>query len=206
MVSFDGTQDPQEHIESYRAHMAVNTTCKAFLCKFFPTTLSGLALSWYTSLPCGSVESFAQLEKIFLDQFIVFKRQKKSCIHLMSVIQQEGELVSSYIKRFHDEVLTITNISDSATVSTLINGLRTHKLKWHLIENGVSSYVEAMQIAQRFVQASEICTPIDSQAKKKKNDKLQSQSQPHAKPYQKEYTGYSQMGSGRQEPPGFDHN
>ena len=94
----------------------------------------------------------------------------------MLVIQQEGELVSSYIKKFHDEVLTITDISDSVTVPALINGLRTHKLKWHLIENGVSSYVEGMQIAQRFVQASEICTPIDSQAKKKKNDKLQSQS------------------------------
>ena len=37
MVTFNGTQDPQEHIESYWAHMALNTTCEALLCKFFPT-------------------------------------------------------------------------------------------------------------------------------------------------------------------------
>ena len=37
-----------KNIESYRAHMAVKTTCEALLCKFFPTTLIGLALSWYT--------------------------------------------------------------------------------------------------------------------------------------------------------------
>ena len=124
----------------------------------------------------------------------------------MSVIQQEGELVSSYIKRFHDESLTTTDISVSATVPKLINGLRTHNLKWQLIKNGVTFYVEAMQIAQRFVQTSDICTPVDSRSKKNKNDKLQSQSQPHANPYRKEYTGYSRIGSGRQEPPRFDHN
>ncbi|XP_057522616.1 uncharacterized protein LOC130802625 [Amaranthus tricolor] len=191
MVTFEGTQDPQEHIESYGAHMGVNTTCEALLCKFFPTTLTELAQSWYTPLPCEGIDSFSQLEKIFLDHFIVSKRQKKSSIHLMFVIQQEEELVSSYIKRFHDEVLTIMDISDSATVPELINGLKTHKLKWQLIKNGVTSYVEAIHIAQRFVQASDIFAPIDSQAKKKKNDKLQSQAQPHAKPYPKEYTGYS---------------
>ena len=69
----------------------------------------------------------------------------------MLVIQKKGELVSSYIKRFHGEVLNITYISDSGTVPALINGLRAHKF-----ENGVTSYVEAMQIAQRFVQASDI--------------------------------------------------
>ena len=47
----------------------------------------------------------------------------------MSITQREGELVSSYIKRFHNEVLTIMDISDSATVLALINGLKTHKLK-----------------------------------------------------------------------------
>ena len=124
----------------------------------------------------------------------------------MLVIQREGELVSSYIKRFHDEVLTITDISESATMLALMNGLKNHKLKWQLIENGVTSYVEAMQIAQRFVQASNICTPIDSQAKKKKNDKLHSQSQPHGNPCPQEYIEYSQIGSTRSRPLTYDHN
>ena len=42
---FNGSDDPAEHITSYRAQMAVSTTCEPMLCKFFPTTLSGLALS-----------------------------------------------------------------------------------------------------------------------------------------------------------------
>ena len=42
---FDGSDDPTKHIASYRAHMAVSTTYEAMLCKFFPTTLSGLALN-----------------------------------------------------------------------------------------------------------------------------------------------------------------
>ena len=71
---FDGSDDPEEHIGSYLAHMAVSTTCEAMLCKFFPTTLLGLALNWYTALPPGSVDSFTSLELLFLDHFVAAKR------------------------------------------------------------------------------------------------------------------------------------
>ena len=85
-MKLDGSDDPAEHIASYRAHMAVKTICEAMLCKFFPTTLSGLALNWYTTLPLGSVDNFASLESLFLDHFVAAKRQRKSNLHLMSVI------------------------------------------------------------------------------------------------------------------------
>ena len=132
---FDGSYDLAEHIASYRAHMAVSMTCEAMLCKFFPTTLSGIALNWYTALPPGSVDSFASLESLFLDQFVAAKRQRKSNLHLMSVIQREGEYVTSYIQRFREEVLSILGANNATTVPALINDVRTPKLKWKLLEH-----------------------------------------------------------------------
>lgn len=49
--SFNGSDDPIEHIASYRDPIGVNTTCKVMLCKLFPTIVLGLALNWYISLP-----------------------------------------------------------------------------------------------------------------------------------------------------------
>ncbi|XP_057540555.1 uncharacterized protein LOC130818404 [Amaranthus tricolor] len=46
-------------------NLMLYTTNPALLCKFFPTTLSGTTLIWYTSLPIGSIHTFAQLEAMF---------------------------------------------------------------------------------------------------------------------------------------------
>ena len=97
--------------------------------QFFPITLTGMALNWYTTVPPGSVDSFASLESLFLYHFVASKRQRKSNLHLMSVIQKEGESVTSYIQRFHEELLSIPGANDATTVPTLINGVRTPKLK-----------------------------------------------------------------------------
>ena len=42
--------------------MLLYTTNASLLCKFFPSTLTGFALIWYTSLPVGSINTFSQLE------------------------------------------------------------------------------------------------------------------------------------------------
>lgn len=64
----------------------------------------------------------------------------------MSVVQKEGESVTLYIQRFHEEVLLRPRATDAATVPALINGVRTPKLKWKLSEHDISTYAEAMDV------------------------------------------------------------
>ena len=59
MAAFDGTSCPEEHIMAYKNLMLLYTTNRALLCKIFPTTLTGVALTWYTSLPVESINIFA---------------------------------------------------------------------------------------------------------------------------------------------------
>ena len=84
---FDGTKSPEEHIVAYKNLMLLYTANQALLCKFFPTTLSGDALNWHTSLPVGSIHIFAKLEAKFVSHFVASKRQEKSDFHLLSIIQ-----------------------------------------------------------------------------------------------------------------------
>ena len=87
MNPFDGTKSPEEHIVAYKNLMLLYTANQALLCKFFPTTLSGDALNWHTSLPVGSIHIFAKLEAKFVSHFVASKRQEKSDFHLLSIIQ-----------------------------------------------------------------------------------------------------------------------
>ena len=59
MAAFNGTSCPEEHLMAYKNLMKLYTANPALWCKFFPTTLTGVALTWYTSLPGGSIHNFA---------------------------------------------------------------------------------------------------------------------------------------------------
>ncbi|XP_057532805.1 uncharacterized protein LOC130810682 [Amaranthus tricolor] len=105
MAAFDGTSCLEEHLMAYKNLMLLYTTNPALWCKFFPTTLTGVALTWYTSLPGRSIHTFAQLESKFLGHFVASRRQEKSNFHLLSITQLEGESISSYLRKFHEAVL-----------------------------------------------------------------------------------------------------
>lgn len=95
---FAGDTDPEDHLAAYKAQMSVQTGCEATWCKFFPTTLKGLALSWFNSIPARSIISFIVLEGFFLQHFIAGKRHKKTSLHLMSVVQGENENLKTTLR------------------------------------------------------------------------------------------------------------
>ncbi|XP_057543500.1 uncharacterized protein LOC130821729 [Amaranthus tricolor] len=105
MTAFDGTSCPEEHLMAYKNLTVLHTTNPSLWCKFFPTTLTGVALTWYNSLLGGSIHNFAQLEGKFLGHFVASRRQEKSNFHLLSITQLERESISSYLKKFHEAVL-----------------------------------------------------------------------------------------------------
>ncbi|XP_057522576.1 uncharacterized protein LOC130802581 [Amaranthus tricolor] len=186
MTAFDGTFCPQEHLMAYKNLMLLYTTNPALWCKFFPTTLIGVALTWYTSLPGGSIHNFAQLEGKFLGHFVASKRQEKSNFHLLSITQLEGESISSYLKKFHEVVLEVTDLEESVALNTLINGMNAQRLKFQLVESQVKTYAEAMKQCQSCVTASEICQAHDP--KKRKSEKKDPLSSNHSSRNREEHS------------------
>ncbi|XP_057540683.1 uncharacterized protein LOC130818534 [Amaranthus tricolor] len=132
MAAFDGTSCPEEHLMGYKNLMLLYTNDPSLRCKFFPTTLTGVALTWYTSLLGGSIHNFAQLEEKFLGHFVASRRQEKSNFHLLSISQLEGEFISSYLKKFHEAVLEVTDLEESVALNALIKGMKAQRLKFQL--------------------------------------------------------------------------
>ena len=47
---YDGSTDPDEHIDAYTTHMSLYTSDDAVLCRVFPTYLKGATISWFIKL------------------------------------------------------------------------------------------------------------------------------------------------------------
>ncbi|RVW59574.1 hypothetical protein CK203_103300 [Vitis vinifera] len=64
--TYDGSNDPFDHIMHYRQLMTLDIGNDALLCKVFPANLQGQALSWFHRLPPNSVDNFKDLSEAFV--------------------------------------------------------------------------------------------------------------------------------------------
>ncbi|MCI90890.1 hypothetical protein A2U01_0112184, partial [Trifolium medium] len=61
MDIYDGSTDPVDHIENIEAVLEYRNIRGSIKCKLFPTTLRKEAMTWYKSLPPGSIDSWTEL-------------------------------------------------------------------------------------------------------------------------------------------------
>ncbi|MCI30145.1 hypothetical protein A2U01_0051354, partial [Trifolium medium] len=65
MDIYDGSTDPVDHIENIDAVLEYRNVRGSIKCKLFPTTLRKGAMTWYKSLPSGSIDSWTELCRLF---------------------------------------------------------------------------------------------------------------------------------------------
>ena len=61
MEPYDGSFDPQEHMDTFKSKMALAGASDPVRCRAFPITLKKAALKWYNSLPSRSICKFSDL-------------------------------------------------------------------------------------------------------------------------------------------------
>ncbi|KAK4394706.1 hypothetical protein Sango_1624900 [Sesamum angolense] len=86
---YDGTKDPQDHLDRFLAKADLIDISDTAYCKIFRTTLAGKAMTWFNQLPIGSIDNFEQLSQCFLHHFAINKRYPKTTSYIFTVIQRE---------------------------------------------------------------------------------------------------------------------
>ena len=97
---YDGLQDPLDHLMHYRQVMMLQVGNDAFLCKVFPSSLVGPALSWFHRLAVSSITSFRRLFEKFVAQYMHSIRRRQRVTSLFHVRMGESETACDFMKRF----------------------------------------------------------------------------------------------------------
>lgn len=66
---YDGTTNPDKHLDMFVTQVNLYTTDDAIMCWIFPTSLKGASLTWYGGLPLKLVENFDTLVEHFNSQY-----------------------------------------------------------------------------------------------------------------------------------------
>ena len=96
---FQGKTDPISHLLQFKQKTSLEEISEGVTCKLFATTFTDRALSWFSQLPEGSIQSFEQFGRMFLEQY------KGNCPQQMTIAdlhleQRYGESTRQFLDRF----------------------------------------------------------------------------------------------------------
>jgi hypothetical protein len=69
METYDGSTDPDDHIENIEVVLDYRGVPGSIKCKLFPSSLRKGAISWYKNLPPESIDSWRELSRQFTAHF-----------------------------------------------------------------------------------------------------------------------------------------
>jgi len=124
MDTYNRTSNPGVHVKSYMTQANLFSTDGRVHCRLFPTTLKGLALDWYYSLPANSIDSFEMLCARFTTRFADNKPATASLASLYHVVQGDNKSLRQYMARFTKAMLLIPDLHPAVTRHSLLVGLK----------------------------------------------------------------------------------
>ena len=114
---YNGKANPEQWMQLYEigVHAAGGNT--DVMANYLPIMLSQSANNWLIGLREDSIESWDDLKKVFVENYMATGLQPGTKYDLENLHQTSGEPLRSYIRRFSETRNTIPNIGDSEVIS-----------------------------------------------------------------------------------------
>jgi len=141
-ASFTGVEDPEAHLTAFHTQMMLSGGSNAVYCKMFMSTLSGIAMEWFVSLPEGHVTSFHQFSKLFTNQYIVNRAPSVVSYDLFDVCQYQGESLKDYLNCFRAKVVRLPSKDEDMLAHAFKKGVLPGPLSESLIRSHPSTFAE----------------------------------------------------------------
>ncbi|XP_057760233.1 uncharacterized protein LOC130980589 [Arachis stenosperma] len=129
LAPYKGIGDPKVHMTKFESMMFLNSDSDPILCRSFPTFLDGAALLWFSNLPAGSITSFDDFSKLFINQFAASKIYVGDSDYLSTIRQGQHESLKDYMTRFTTAAMEIPDLNPEVQLHALKSGLRLGKFQ-----------------------------------------------------------------------------
>jgi hypothetical protein len=144
LETFNRLKDPLDYLDSFKTVMCLQGVSDEIMCRAFPTNLRGLARVWFNQLETGFIDTFAQLSRAFIDNFIGGWRSARLSNYLFNIRQREGELLRSYVQHFNKEAVQIDEPNEYVALTAFNAGLQMGDFLFQLCKNPPRSMLELM--------------------------------------------------------------
>ncbi|GFS39997.1 hypothetical protein Acr_00g0066070 [Actinidia rufa] len=121
-----------------------------------PFTKRGSVRSWFRKLPLGTIDSFDNLSRLFVANYMSCKIIQKNVSHLFTIHQKEIEGLKDYVKRFNQVVLEVEDPSDKVMIMAMMEGLQLGPLFDFLSKNIPETLSTLQSKDDKYITAEEL--------------------------------------------------
>ncbi|XP_026396270.1 uncharacterized protein LOC113290898 [Papaver somniferum] len=120
---YDGSSDPADLLRYYNRVLDQWDQDDVVVCRYFPSSLKGSALSWFDNLPPNSINSYDQLTEKFLGTYMYNKTVNTGMDKLFSLAIAHKEMIREYTDKWHRICQEIGNVDPVVSVNCYKWGL-----------------------------------------------------------------------------------
>ncbi|GJV02558.1 reverse transcriptase domain-containing protein [Tanacetum coccineum] len=119
-------------------------------CHMFNSTLTGNALVWFDDLPIKSIDSYDDLKKAFLENYLQQKKCIKDPIELHNIKQRDGESTKDFMRRYKLESRDVKGAPKCIRISGFLHGITNPELIKRLHDKIPKIVDEMMRVTTSF--------------------------------------------------------
>ncbi|GJV34448.1 reverse transcriptase domain-containing protein [Tanacetum coccineum] len=121
--TYDGSEDPKDHLKIFQAAAKTERWAMPTWCHMFNSTLTGNARVWFNDLSPESIDSYDDLKKVFLENYLQQKKCIKDSIEIHNIKQRERESTEDFVKRYKLESRDVKGAPECMRISGFVHGI-----------------------------------------------------------------------------------
>ncbi|XP_068503889.1 uncharacterized protein [Phaseolus vulgaris] len=155
---FTGMEDPEAHLTAFHTQIVLVGGSDAARCKLFMSTLTGMVMDWFISLPNGHITTFQYLSQLSREQYLANRASPPVSYDLFDVKQYQGETLKEYINRFGAQVVKVGTSEEPMIVYAFRKGVCPGPFCESIIRNRPRTFAEIRHRAvEHIASEGEVC-------------------------------------------------
>ncbi|GKB94277.1 reverse transcriptase domain-containing protein [Tanacetum coccineum] len=150
--TYDESDDPEDHLKIFQETTKVKRWTMLTWCHMFNSTLTGSTRVWFDDLPLKSVDSYDDLKKAFLANFLQQKKCIKDPIEIHHIKQRKEESTEDFVQRFKAESRHVKGAPECMRISEFMHEITNLELNKCLHDNIPKSVDEMMRVTTTFLR------------------------------------------------------
>ncbi|GJZ45926.1 reverse transcriptase domain-containing protein [Tanacetum coccineum] len=162
--TYDGSDDPEDHLKIVQTAAKVEQWAIPTWCHMFNSTLTGSARVWFDDLPPESIDSYDDLKKAFLVNFLQRKKCIKDPVEIHHIKQRDGESTEDFVQRFKTKSRHVKGAPECIRIFGFMHEITNPGLIKRLHDNIPKSVDKVMRVTTAFLRGEGAAS---NQARKK---------------------------------------
>ncbi|GJV28260.1 reverse transcriptase domain-containing protein [Tanacetum coccineum] len=126
--TYEGSEDPEDHLKIFQAAAKTERWAMPTWCHMFNSTLTRNARVWFDDLLAESIDSYDDLKKAFLENYLQQKKCIKDPIEIHNIKQRDGEFTEDFVKRYKLESTDVKGAPECMRIFGFVHGITNPEL------------------------------------------------------------------------------